>query len=73
MTTPRTLRAEVAHDLETRMKCGGISQTDLARRLGVSAAYVNRLVKGKENLTIETLAKVAAAIGHGVSITIDPL
>lgn len=33
-------------------------QKDLAKAMGVSAPYVNKLVKGKENFTLETLVKL---------------
>jgi transcriptional regulator with XRE-family HTH domain len=32
------------------------SQKDLAEKMGVSPQYINKIVKGKENLTLETLS-----------------
>lgn len=34
------------------------TQKDLAEKMGVSPQYVNKLVKGSENLTLETLVKL---------------
>jgi len=37
-------------------------QTDLAREMGVSPQQVNKIVKGKENLTLETQVKLQAVL-----------
>lgn len=39
-----------------------ISQKSLAERIGVSPQYVNKIVKGKENLTLETISKLEKAL-----------
>lgn len=39
------------------------SQSDLAKALGVSKQQVNRWVKGSENFTIDTVAKIDAVLG----------
>ena len=41
----------------------GISQTDLAARMGVSRQQVAKIVKGKENFTFETIDKLEKALG----------
>ena len=51
LTVLRTLRA---------MK---MSQKELAEQLGVSPQLVNKWVKGKENFTFETVAKLEEALG----------
>ena len=40
------------------LKEQSMSQKDLAEQMGVSPQYVSKLVKGKENFTIETLVKL---------------
>ncbi len=40
------------------LKDQGITQRELAERMGVSPQYVNKLVKGRENLTLETICKL---------------
>lgn len=37
-------------------------QTDLAEKLGCSPQYLNKIIKGKENLTIETICKIEEAL-----------
>ena len=41
----------------------GISQKELANRLGLSAARVSRLLNGRDNTTLRTLADVGHAVG----------
>lgn len=39
-----------------------MTQKDLADILGLSPQYVNKIVKGSENLTIETITKIEKAL-----------
>jgi len=39
-----------------------ITQKELAERLGFSPQYVNKIVKGSENLTLETICKIQKAL-----------
>lgn len=47
----------------------GLSQAELARRMGVKAPYVAGLEAGARNLTLGQLANVADALGRGLDIT----
>lgn len=40
-----------------------LTKSDLAERLGVSVDSVTRIVKGQENLTLETICKLQDALG----------
>ena len=40
-----------------------MSQKDLAELIGVSPQHVNKIVKGKENLTLETISTIEKALG----------
>ncbi len=52
----RTLR-------ENKSNNEGVSkQTELASALGVSPQQINKIVKGKENLTLETISKLEQAL-----------
>jgi transcriptional regulator with XRE-family HTH domain len=44
------------------LKSNNITQKELAKKMGVSPQYVNKLVKGKEKLNIETIAKLEEAL-----------
>jgi len=39
-----------------------LSQKELAEKIGVSPQYINKIVKGKENLSLETISKIENAL-----------
>lgn len=41
----------------------GISQSDIAKSLGVSRGFVSNIENGKRNPTLATISKLAKAIG----------
>lgn len=41
----------------------GIKQNELAKKMGVSAQQVNKILRAKSNLTFETLDKIEDALG----------
>jgi transcriptional regulator with XRE-family HTH domain len=45
------------------LKQKGWSQKQLAENMKVSAQQINKIVKGKENLTLETISKLENALG----------
>lgn len=47
----------------------GIKQKELAEMMGISAQMVNKIVKGKENLTLQTIAKLEEALGVSLLFT----
>lgn len=50
----------------------GLSQNDLAMRMGMKQASVARIESGKFNPSMETLRKYAAATGHDLKIEMLP-
>lgn len=55
--------ALIAIKILSTLKSQSISQKDLADYLGVSPQYVNKVVKGNENLSLETICKIERALG----------
>jgi transcriptional regulator with XRE-family HTH domain len=45
-----------------------VSRAELARRLGTSRAYVTKMLGGNANFTLQTMAKVAMALGAQVHV-----
>lgn len=45
-----------------KMEEAGLTQNSLAERMGCSQQYISRVLKGKENLSIETICKIEAAL-----------
>lgn len=64
-----TLVVDVLEDLLEALDAKGMSQAELARRLGVSRSAVNRILRG-DNLTVRTVARFAHAMGTRVSFRI---
>ena len=52
-----------ACEIERALAANGISQNKLADMIGVTPAYVSKVLKGDANLTIETMTKFSDAIG----------
>ena len=54
---------DVASRVIEAMEIRGITRSELARRLGVNPAYITKILHGHANLSLESLAKVAFAMG----------
>ncbi|MDD5706550.1 MAG: helix-turn-helix transcriptional regulator [Kiritimatiellae bacterium] len=54
---------DVAHRLSQELDDRDMTQADLASKLGVKPGYISRVLRGHENLTLQTLAKIAFALG----------
>jgi transcriptional regulator with XRE-family HTH domain len=63
---------DIALALHYYLRKEGITQKALAERMDVSAVYVNKLLKGTENLTIETISKIQTAIGENIINVAQP-
>jgi ribosome-binding protein aMBF1 (putative translation factor) len=48
----------------------GLSQEELARRMGTTKAAISRLESGRHRPTVETLRRLAEAVGGRLTITI---
>jgi len=64
---------EVTYKIERLMEIQGISKKQLAERLGVSKSTVSRILNGSRNMTLETLTKVAFALGCKPEVELEPL
>ncbi len=56
----------------TKMRESNISRAELARRLGVSKAFVTILLNGNPNLTIKTMMSIADVLGCDLNLDIFP-
>lgn len=54
--------AKIAIKILRELRAKKLTQKWLAEELGVSAQYVNKIVKGQENLSLETITKIEAAL-----------
>ena len=65
---------QIALKVRSIMKSDGITQCVLAAKLGCTQQYVSLILKGKENLTLETIAKLESALHidlWGMSCMVD--
>lgn len=54
--------AKIAIKLNRVLRKEGLSQKELSERIGVSPQQINKLLKGRENLTLETISKIEIAL-----------
>ena len=47
----------------SRMQEIHCNQSELARSLGVNRAWISRVLQGKDNLSLETIARIDIALG----------
>jgi ribosome-binding protein aMBF1 (putative translation factor) len=67
-----SLAAEVGERIHDAREAAGISQRELARRMGTSQAAINRLESGGVGATLTTLQRVATALGLEVNVELRP-
>jgi predicted XRE-type DNA-binding protein len=60
-------RRRLVADLTTRRRVAGLSQTQVAARMGTSQSAVARLESGDANVRASTLERYAAAIGSQIA------
>lgn len=57
-------------DLGQRMEDRGMKRADLARKIEASTAYVTKVMRGDANFTLETMTKLAMAVGGKLDVRI---
>jgi transcriptional regulator with XRE-family HTH domain len=60
-------RAILVRDLATQRQAAGLSQTEVAARMGTSQSAVARLESGTTDVRASTLERYAAAIGGEIT------
>jgi transcriptional regulator with XRE-family HTH domain len=72
---PRTAASDLAaklvgSEVRSARRAAGLTQAELARRLGTSPSYVTNVEAGRLNLTIGQLARIADALGADLHISL---
>ncbi|OPZ08232.1 MAG: helix-turn-helix protein [candidate division BRC1 bacterium ADurb.BinA292] len=62
------IRYEVIDQVQRALEAEGLSQAELARRMGVSRAYVSKILNEQANFQMETIAKLAVALNREIHI-----
>ena len=57
-------------EIDAKVKCleEGITQLQLAEKVGTSAQYINRLIKNKESIVNKTFVNMMEQLGYDVEI-----
>jgi transcriptional regulator with XRE-family HTH domain len=72
---PRTAGSDitsrmVGQEIRRARKEAGLTQSEVAERLGTAATYLTNVEAGRLNLTLGQLTRIAAAIGAGVDVAL---
>ena len=59
---------EIAMFLHDKMEELGLTQTALAKRMNCTRQYISRILKGQENLSLETISKIEDSLGLSLLI-----
>ena len=62
---------ELAEAIKHRERVGE-TRASISRRLGKNRSWLSRLLNGRSNMTIQTLAEVAWALDHHVTLAMTP-
>lgn len=60
----------IADKIKSARKQKGLTQAELAKRLGVSQQMVSRIEKGKENVSLVTLKNIVSSLGGQLYVDI---
>jgi transcriptional regulator with XRE-family HTH domain len=66
------LKIEISEQIYNAMNQQGVSNAELARRLGKSRAYVTKLLRGTTNFTLESLVRIGRALSCEVEVDLLP-
>lgn len=66
------LSQDIALAIHYYIRKSDMTQKDLAVEMNVSAAYIGKLLKGSENLTLETICKIQHVIGERIISVAKP-
>lgn len=63
---------EVGEKIKNLRKQAGLTQGDLAQKLGVSQQVISRVESGRDNVSLLTIKQVVGALGHKVTVGFVP-
>ncbi len=59
---------EIAYEILQLRKKKGMSQSELAKKIGTSQSNIARMEAGEQNLTTDTLQKIAEAFNRNLKV-----
>ena len=70
-STADILLEQLMEQVEARRGLSGLSYSDMAKRMGVSRAYISKIMSGRQNLTLGTLVKLAESLDCGINLSLS--
>src|SRR6266496_1883485 len=64
---------EFTNTMLTRMRQVGVSRGKLAAKIGVSPAYISKILRGDTNFSLETMVKIANALESEFRCHLQPV
>lgn len=64
---------QFTEELLALMTAQNVTRAELARRVGVSPAYITKVFRGTVNLTLETMSGLALAVGASIRLHVAPI
>lgn len=58
-------------DINARMLAQGVSNVELMQRMGTMRSYITRLFRGGTNLSVQTMTRLADAVGCSVRMRVE--
>lgn len=62
-------RERIGRDISELRKAAGMSQLDLAKKIGRARSYISAIENGKQHISINVLTNIASALGARVEIS----
>lgn len=69
---PARLRAEFGQKLREARAAADMSQGDVSRATGIDPSDISKIEAGARNISIETMARLAAAVHLDISLLLTP-
>jgi len=64
---------QFTEDLHSLMRSQNVTRAELARRLGVSPAYITKVFRGTANLTLESMCRLTLAFDASPRLHVAPI
>ena len=61
-------RERIGREISELRKDAGLSQTDLAKKIGSDRSYISKIERGRQHISINVLTNIAAALGARVEV-----
>lgn len=58
-------------EIDVKVKCieNGLTQTQLAKKIGTTSQYVNRIIKKKDGIINKTFLQMIETLGYDIELT----